>query len=247
MNQPTDPINSPSTPRSAVPPLPTPPPALPTDANPGLILETLLKRPTQLLDALQQKGGGVLAAWLAVAALLFLAAYGLLVGTFSGGEQLLAAPLKISLGALFTMLICLPSLFIFACLTGAEVTLRGIVGVLCAALALAALLLIGFAPVAWVFSQSTESVAFIGTLHLLFWFIAVGFGLRLLRVFMDLLRVRDRAHLRVWTGIFILVSLQMTTALRPIVGKSPHYLPLEKRFFLEHWFENVARTVPQAE
>ncbi len=240
MNPSNDPSNPASPSLSGVPPLPTPPPPLPADASPGLIVETLLKRPAQLIDALQAAGGGRVSRWLAITALLALAAYGLVVGTFSGSEQLLAAPLKISLGALFCVLICLPSLFIFACLSGAEVTLRGIGGVLSAALALTAMLLIGFAPVAWVFSQSTDSVAFIGALHLLFWLIALGFGLRLLRVFMDALRVRDRMHLRVWTCIFILVSLQMTTALRPIVGRSADRFPTAKKFFLEHWFENIS-------
>ena len=188
-----------------------------------------------------------MSAWLALTALISLAAYGLVVGTFSGGDQLFAAPLKISLGALFSTLICLPSLFIFACLTGAEVTVQRTAGVLSAALALTSLLLIGFAPVAWVFSQSTESVAFIGTLHLVFYLIALGFGLRLLRTFMDLMRVRDRVHLKVWSCIFVLVSLQMTTALRPIVGVSPQRLPTEKKFFLEYWFENITGKSPAPE
>jgi hypothetical protein len=198
-----------------------------------------LKRPAQLIDAMQQKGGGPIAAWLLAVALIALGGYGLLVGTFSGGTQILAAPLKISLGALAVVVICLPSLFIFACLTGADVTMRGVSGILAAVLALTSMLLVGFAPVVWVFSQSTESVVFIGTLHLLFWLIGLALGLRLLRIFMDLLRVRDRLHLRVWTWLFILVSLQMTTALRPIVGTAPYYLPTEKKFFLEHWFESL--------
>lgn len=237
MNEPTPSTSS----RPGVPPLPsaTPPTALPPNPGLGVILESLLKRPAQLIDAMQLEGGGVISAWLFGAALLALGGYGLLVGTFSGGEQLLAAPLKISLGALTCVIICLPSLFIFACLTGADVTVRGVTGILAAVLALTSLLLVGFAPVAWVFSQSTESVAFIGTLHLLFWLIGLALGLRLLRIFMDLLRVRDRMHLRVWTFLFILVSLQMTTALRPIVGTASHYLPSEKKFFLEHWFDSI--------
>ena len=129
MNPPIDPSSTPSSSRTGVPPLPAPPAPLPSNANPGLILETLLKRPAQLVTALQQTGSGGLSTWLAVAALISLAAYGLVVGTFSGGDQLIAAPLKISVGALFSMLICLPSLFIFACLTGADVTLRATIGV----------------------------------------------------------------------------------------------------------------------
>jgi hypothetical protein len=212
---------------------------VPANAGPGLILETLLKRPALLIEALH-RGGTRATFWLGGSALLALAAYGLLIGSFSGGDQLIAAPLKVSLGTAFSMLICLPSFFIFACLTGADISLRAITGVLCAALALTSLLLIGFAPVAWVFSQSTESIGFIGFLHLAFWLISLAFGLRLLRVFMDVLRVKQRVHLQVWTGLFILVTMQMTASLRPIIGTAPHWLPTEKKFFLEHWFESIS-------
>lgn len=234
MNQPNEPTN------------PTPPPLV-ADGGAAPIIEALLKRPATLIAALQQAKSARIALWLAVLALLALAAYGFVVGSFSGGPQILAAPVKISLGALASLLICLPSLFIFACLTGADVSLRGIFGVACATLALAALLLIGFTPVAWVFSQSTNSIAFIGALHLVFWLIGVSFGLRLLRMLMDQLRVGDRLHLKVWSAIFILVSLQMTTALRPIVGTSDRWFPAEKKFFVTHWFESMARDARSAD
>ena len=47
----------------------------------------------------------------------------------------------------------LPSLDIFTCLSGIDVNLRTVTGVLFAAVSLGGLLLIGFAPVAWIFSQ----------------------------------------------------------------------------------------------
>ena len=50
----------------------------------------------------------------------------------------------------------------------------------------------------------------------------------------------DRIHLKVWLAIFILVSLQMTTALRPIIGSSKDLLPKEKKFFLTYWYENLS-------
>jgi hypothetical protein len=31
------------------------------------------------------------------------------------------------------------------------------------------------------------------------------------------------------------VALQMTTALRPILGTSKTFLPTEKKFFIAHW------------
>ena len=46
---------------------------------------------------------------------------------------------------------------------------------------------------------------------------------------------RSHAGLNVWIVIFLLVALQMTTALRPILGTSKTFLPMEKKFFLAHW------------
>ncbi|MGH8092725.1 MAG: hypothetical protein ACREIF_04565 [Chthoniobacterales bacterium] len=48
-----------------------------------------------------------------------------------------------------------------------------------------------------------------------------------------------RGHLKTWSLIFILVCLQMTMTLRPIVGRSDHFLPMEKKFFLSHWYESL--------
>ena len=234
-----NPTNEPVNPLPAnIPPLPTPP-SLPPDAGLGEILDTLLKRPVDLIRGLCDPRPS--RAWLVLAlvAVPAFALYGLLIGSFAGGAQLGVAAVKVSAGALLSAVICFPSLYIFACLSGADVSLRGLAGVLFAMLTLTGVLLLGFAPVAWVFSQSTESVAFIGTLHLVFWLIATGFGLRLLGHLTKVLSVADRTHLKVWSAIFILVCLQMTTALRPIIGTSDHWLPAEKKFFLAHWAENL--------
>jgi hypothetical protein len=45
--------------------------------------------------------------------------------------------------------------------------------------------------------------------------------------------------LRTWVIIFVLVMLQMSTALRPLLGKSDDFLPLNKKFFLNHWGECI--------
>jgi hypothetical protein len=46
---------------------------------------------------------------------------------------------------------------------------------------------------------------------------------------------KSQAGLNVWVVIFLLVALQMTTALRPILGKSDSFFPTEKKFFIGHW------------
>ena len=48
------------------------------------------------------------------------AGYGMVVGSFSGGSQMWIAPAKIAIGTILSILICLPSLYIFTCLSGID-------------------------------------------------------------------------------------------------------------------------------
>lgn len=212
---------------------------MPEGRSPVLVIEALLKYPGRIIHELQNNFRAALAIWLLVFALLGMAAYGVVVGSFAGGTQMWIAPAKIAIGSLLSILICLPSLYIFACLGGIDARLRTVTGVLFAAVGLGALLLIGFAPVAWIFSQSTDSVAFMSALHIGLWAIGIAFGLRLIDAMSRLLSGSVRSHLKLWGCIFVVVCLQMMTTLRPIVGTSAHFLPGEKKFFLAHWIETV--------
>lgn len=145
---------------------------------------------------------------------------------------------------MISALICLPSLYIFSCLSGSQARLAEVFGLLAGLLALTTVLLIGFAPVAWVFSQSTESLVAMGTLHLIFWLISTYFGLRFLCHGFRHLKGTSNGALAVWIGIFMLVAVQMTTALRPIVGTASTFLPTEKKFFLSHWADNLEKSNP---
>ena len=151
------------------------------------------------------------------------------------GTQLWAAPVKIAGGILASALICLPSLYIFACLSGSQARLNEICGLIAGLLLLMTILLVGFAPVAWLFSQSTESLVWMGALHLVFWLIASCFALRFLQAGFSHSRARSTAGLNAWVIIFMLVAVQMTAALRPILGKSETFLPTEKKLFVAHW------------
>jgi len=236
------------------PPLPNlpPPPPLPplpdaADQTPlrGFVatVEAILRQPNRILAQLRRSDAGGATAVLLAAACGGALVYGFVAGTFSGGLQLWAAPLKVALGLLLSALICLPSLYIFACLGGSQARLREVAGVLAGMLALMTLLLLGFAPVAWVFAQSTDSLAAMGALHLLFWGIATAFALRLLTAGFRQSQSRSLAGVRVWMVVFVLVMLQMTTALRPILGQADTLLPTEKKFFAAHWLQCLSEEV----
>jgi hypothetical protein len=200
-------------------------------------IEALLRQPRRLLFQLRQPGAGRLIAAMLFTALLSSLIYGVVAGTFSGGTQLWAAPVKIAAGLMISAGICLPSLYIFTCLSGSQARLIEVGGLLAGLLMLMTILLIGFAPVAWIFSQSTESLAWMGTLHLIFWFVATLFGVRFMKAGFSHANAKSHAGLNVWIVIFLLVALQMTTALRPILGKSDTFFPTEKKFFIGHWFD----------
>jgi hypothetical protein len=214
---------------------------MPQPLSASSIVETLLKRPGRIIHELQRGRGRIMSCYLVILALLGIVLYGIVVGSLNGGMQLLVAPAKLALGTVAATLICLPSLYIFIALSGIDAPIRSVAGSLFAALCLCALLLIGFAPVAWIFSQSTDSIPFMGGLHLLFWIIGIAFGLRLIGAMCRYAGAKANGHLRIWTIIFLLVCFQMTATLRPIIASSDRFLPSEKKFFLSYWFETMTR------
>lgn len=250
----TNPPGSGVPPQIPLPPSPTRPtsqtgPTLGEDpserlpvSNPVAAIEAILRQPRRLMYSLRQPGaGGLIAGMLCVAVVCSLI-YGVVVGSFSGHEQWRAAPVKVSLGLLISMLICLPSLYIFASLSGSQARLAEMFGLVVGLVMLMTVLLVGFAPVAWLFSQSTQSLAWMGALHLLFWAVSTIFGLRFLNAGFAQSNARSNAGLNTWIAIFMLVMLQMTAALRPLVGTADTFLPEEKKFFLTHWSDCLDAT-----
>ncbi|HAV62432.1 MAG TPA: hypothetical protein DCY13_08725 [Verrucomicrobiales bacterium] len=207
----------------------------PTDA-----VESMLRHPRRLIHQLSQTGGGSLILMIAMLGVACAIVYGLVIGSFSGGTQWWAAPVKLAGGLLVAGLICLPSLYIFACLSGSSARLIEVAGLVFGLILLMTLLLMGFAPVAWVFSQSTSSVVGMGVLHLGFGLVALFFGMRFLRQGFAWLNTPFSSGIGVWMVIFTLVVVQMTTALRPIIGTADTFLPTEKKFFLVHWVEQMS-------
>jgi hypothetical protein len=202
-------------------------------------IEAILRQPRRVQHALRQPGASRVIAAMVFMAVVCALIYGVVVGTFSRGDQFWIAPLKIAGGLLIASVICLPSLYILACLSGSQAKLSEMAGLVGGMLLLMTLLLIGFAPVAWLFSESTNSLCWMGALHLLFWGIATVFGLRFLGAGFASTQAKSQAGLRVWAVIFVLVCLQLTTALRPIIGTADTVFPgaEEKKFFLKHWLD----------
>ena len=202
--------------------------------------ELLLKKPGHLFHKINNNPEPIDFAILFGFSALFLLIYGVVVGSFLGGWQYVIAPAKIVLGLYLSAVICLPSLYIFTCIGQARIGFVSVMGNLLIALTLVGILLIGFAPVAWVFSQSTNSIAFIGFIHLAIYLVTLLFGFKLLYQGLQTVSEQQNGFIPVWIVIFLLVSLQMGTSIRPIIGRSDTFLPTSKTFFLSHWGQTIS-------
>jgi len=239
---PTSPLETAPPVRTAPQPPPLEPP-LPENPDTKSLFEALLRRPHALMARLADGNHGATGRFVGLTVVSFLL-FGVVLGCFAKHEQLWAAPAKITVGLLFSGVICFPSLYIFATLAGARVSISQLGACFAGALALAGLLLLGFAPAVWIFAESTDSLGFMGSLAVGAWIIAVMFALRFLKSAISATGGTQQGPLVIWSTVFLLVTLQMTTSLRPILGHSDHLLTQEKRFFLQHWGNTFGDSLP---
>lgn len=226
-----------STQSSPVTPPPPPMQLIEGPMNLSTLLTHLLKRPLDIIYTVETKQQ---VPWktLLLIPLLGILVTAFVIGTFSGGHQLWAAPAKMIGGIAFAALICTPSLIIFSNLAGLQLRPQTLITLLLSILGITSILLLGFAPVIWLFSTASGSAPFFGFLCLALWIICLAFGLRLVRRCCVALGAHSSHHIAVWTTVFILVTLQMPTTLRPIIGKSDTFIKTdEKLFFLQHWMQ----------
>lgn len=207
------------------------------------LFEALLRHPKHLAahELLGQPDSLGRLALLAVVAILV---FGFVLGTFAWHDQVWAAPLKLGGGLLFAGIICFPSLYIFSCLAGFQASAVRLAGILGGMLALAGLLLLGFAPAVWIFTQGTSSFGFMGSLAVGSWLVAFIFASRFLSQALRVNGATQKDPITIWSIIFLLVTLQLTTTLRPILGTSDRFMTTEKKFFLQHWGETAEKTLP---
>jgi hypothetical protein len=192
-----------------------------------------LLRPPEDGEELQANGGTI--TRLLLGAVLCFAAYGATAGLFQGGTQVGWSAVKTPLIVLGTALLCLPSLYVFATLAGARLTPPRFAFVLAAFLALLGLLALGLIPINWLFSVSSRSLLFVVWLHVAAWVLAIGLARRFLRsVFTE---DGPRRAVGVWLVLFVVVSFQVTTCLRPVLWRDANAPAFEgqRLSFMEHF------------
>lgn len=203
------------------------------------ILDALLRSPARLLDAVRDEEGTT--PRLLVIGVIGLAATGLAMATWSGGAQLAIVPVKLAVLAIVTALVCMPSLHVLSALSGGTQSIRETLGAMSMGLALTAVLGLALAPIAWVLSAATSSIALAGTLYLVVFLIAAGFGLGLVRRALGTSAGTTVRGLGAWSVMFVIVALQLGTTLRPLVGPFDGFWLHERTFFLAHFIDCLGR------
>lgn len=164
------------------------------------------------------------------ASLLFTALYGAILGLFQPGLQTLFAAAKLPIVVLGTALLCTPTFFVFNSILGSRLSFGQTVAIVLLMVTAAALILVAFAPIAWLFTMTTGGVTFLTGLHLLVFLIAIVFGIHVLRTTRTYLNYLNLSHtpihapfLRAWYVIVLFVALQMAYVFRPLLVAGPFF------------------------
>jgi energy-coupling factor transporter transmembrane protein EcfT len=127
----------------------------------------------------------------------------------------LKAPLIIG----FTLLLCIPSLYVFSAVAGAAWTRRSFIALLAGFAATLALVLLALLPINWLFASSSRHLGAAAFIEFALWVVALRLAWRFLG---EGLRTSG-AHggMVVWLLLFCIVSLQAATVLRPVLSRKP--------------------------
>ncbi|MCP4657959.1 MAG: hypothetical protein GY856_21330, partial [bacterium] len=183
-------------------------------------LDELLRRPGVVIARSRLRTPSSL-VYLLLGALACCVVYGAASGFFQGGGQILVTAFKAPLIIFGSLLLCLPSFYVFSSLAGAEVSGRWLATAMVGLGAMLGLLLVGLMPIAWLFSVSSRSLPFIVVLHFAVWVVAIGFGYR----FLALAFRGVGGLLALWILLFSIVSFQVASQMRPVLLR-PAEVPL---------------------
>lgn len=187
---------------------------------------------------------GAQGAFLLLLALGGTALYGFGAGCFVDWRVAFLDAVKAGGTVLFSYLLCLPTLYVFASIAGCKVGFVRLALVGLVFLSGIGCILAALAPVLWLFAVSTESLAFFVLLSFALIIVAVALGARTLGGAVKAQAVDRTTGLSAWFVIFLVVALQALTLVRPMlspIGAARE--PEGKCFFVSHFFRSLEKGI----
>ena len=181
-----------------------------------------------------------LAAFLALVSAVGCALFGFAIGSFVDLKVAALDAAKMVGIAVFSFVLCFPTLYVFATISGSKLSASrlAVLGLVCTATL--GSLLAALSPILWLFSVSTEKVAFIVVLSCFLAALSLAFVVRPITAAAEKKIVANKAGLHLWLVVFAVVALQTVTLVRPMLAPigTPR-TPEGKCFFLMHFGESV--------
>jgi hypothetical protein len=163
--------------------------------------------------------------------------FGLVTGFFVDWRVALLDMVKMIGVVVFGFALCLPSLYVFMCISGVVLSFSRIVMAGLVVTAMMGCVMGALAPVIWLFSASTSSMGVFLLILLFAGSVAVGFGvLPIKRAYMAGV-FKSCTALYSWLAILVVVMLQCITLMRPMLSPiGDEATPQGKQFFIPHFF-----------
>ena len=185
---------------------------------------------------------GAQGAFLLLLALGGTALYGFGAGCFVDWQVALLDAAKMGGIVLFSYLLCLPTLYVFASIAGCRVGFVQLSQIGLVVLSGIGCILAALAPVLWLFAVSTESAALFILLAFMLVIVAVALGARTLGGAVKAQAVNTTTGLSAWFIVFLVVALQAITMVRPMLSPiGAEREPVGKCFFLSHFFKSLEK------
>ena len=181
-----------------------------------------------------------LAVFLVLVTVVGCALFGFAVGSFVDLKVAALDAAKMVGIAVFSFVLCFPTLYVFATISGSKLSASrlAVLGLVCTATL--GSLLAALSPILWLFSVSTEKVAFIVVLSCFLAGLSLAFVVCPITAAAEKKIVANKAGLHLWLVVFAVVALQTVTLVRPMLAPigTPR-TPEGKCFFLMHFGDSV--------
>jgi hypothetical protein len=147
----------------------------------GLIIERILRdRESVWRQVVEERGLGGLTARMLLTSFLCLAAYGAVLGASNSWQQAISSAVKLPLLFLATLVICLPTLYLFNLIFGAKLGMLQAVTLIMACITVISVLVLAFAPISLFFLTTADNYEFFKLLNVAILVLGAFVGLKFL-------------------------------------------------------------------
>ncbi len=160
-----------------------------------------------------------------VVILLFLLAYGIIMGSYNGFLQSIVTGLKLPVLIVLSLFICLPALFVIQYMIGSSMSLVQMANVILSGFTVFATIALSFAPIVIFFMITSENYAFLKLLHVAIFLFAGIFAIKTIISGLSFSCEKKNIYpklgmsiFKIWIVIFAFVSSQLAWNLRPFIG-----------------------------